>query len=101
MKRLCLPAKLFIRHKDEDFEDDGTHFRVYYYKDALPVSVTHWNNITFIDIRLDYLRIPWETYKEDGKILGEFNGSPDERFDLEKLIANCEYIAEKYGVLGR
>ena len=97
MKRLILP-KIFVNHPEKAFSDDGNYFRVLYYKDKLPISVLHdsVDEQTYLDIRLDYLGMPYQTYMEDNKLLGEFNGVADSEFNIEKLIANCEYILDKY-----
>lgn len=97
MKKLVFNRALFIRHPEEDFEDDGTKFRVYFYKDKLPISATNGKWGAYVAIRLDYLGIRWETYKEDWQIMDEFNGVENaEQVDMEKLIENCEYILNKY-----
>lgn len=97
MKRLVFP-KVFVRHAEEDFVDDGTKFRLYYYKDVLPISATNGKYGAFVCIRMDYLGINYEAYKEDYKILDEFNGC--EEVDMKKLIENCEFICEKYNLRG-
>lgn len=97
MKRLVFP-KVFVRHAEKDFTDDGTKFRFYYYKDVLPVDATNSQEYgAFVSIRMDYLRMNYESYKEDYKILNEFNGC--EEVNMEKLIENCEFICKKYSLL--
>ena len=96
MKRLTFPKSLFVRHEEKDFVDDGTKFRFYYYKDVLPISATNGKYGAFVCIRPDYLKMPWETYRDDLKILDEFNGC--EEVDMSKLIENCEFICNKYNL---
>lgn len=94
MKKLVFP-KAFVRHPEKDFSDDGTRFRVYYYKDKLPLSVTNSERYgAFVSVRLDYLGIPFAVCRDDYKIADEFNGVSI--VDMEKLIANCEYLVDKY-----
>ena len=94
MKRLVFP-KVFVHHPEKDFSDDGTRFRVYYYKDKLPLSATNSAEYgAFVDIRLGELGFHYEMYKEDRDVIDEFNGV--DNVDMDKLIANCEYILDKY-----
>lgn len=94
MKRLVFNKKLFVRHNEKDFNDDGTKFRIYYYKDQLPISVARWKDEAFICIRLDYIGISYNDYKDDYEILNEFNGAFE--VDMGKFILNCEAMLNKY-----
>ena len=95
MKKLVFPKNLFVRHAEKDFKDDGATFRMYYYKDVLPISAYNSKTYgTFVDIRLDYVGIFWNKWKADYAIVEEFNGC--EEFNMEKFIENCEYICKKY-----
>ena len=96
MKKLVFSRKLFVRHPEQDFRDDGTSFRLTYYKDTVPVSVASWNGMRFVAIRLDYAGIDWNQYKEDYSIIDEFNGVADNKFDMDKFVANCEFMLNKY-----
>lgn len=96
MTRLTFSKKLFVRRKDMDFRDDGTAFRIYFYKGVLPISVATWNGTKFVCIRLDYLGIHYNEYKEDLKVLDEFNGI--DNVDMKKFVSNCEYIVAKYNL---
>lgn len=96
MKRIVFSKKYFERRPDMDFGDDGNHFRIYFYKGILPISVCSYQEDRFIDIRLDYLGIDYRTYKEDFRVLDEFNGVNVNNFNMDKLIENCEYIIAKY-----
>lgn len=94
MKRLVFP-KIFVHHPEDDCYDDGSKIRYYYYKDRLPLSAINSKEYgAFVDIRLDELGFPYEMYKEDNHIIDEFNCGCD--VDMDKLIANCEYILDKY-----
>lgn len=95
-KRFTLNKDLFIRWNEEDFSDDGTKFRMYKYKNVLPISQTSWHGMTFTCIRLDYLGLSYKNYKDDLRIMDEFNGVDIENADKEKFIENCEYIMNKY-----
>lgn len=95
MKRLVFP-KVFVRHAEKDVIDDGTKFRIYYYKDVLPISATNLKYGAFVCIRLDCLGIKYAVYKEDYEILDEFNGCDE--VNMEKLIENCEFICKKYSL---
>ena len=99
MKRLTFPKAYFTRDKERDFFDDGNCFRMYKYKNVLPISVLHSKEIyyggessIFCDIRLDYLGFRYHEYKEDDAIIDKYNGVSNLKFDMNDFIENCEFI---------
>lgn len=95
MARINLIKYGFKRNSENDFVDDGNHFKFYCYK-GLPISYLKSEGEYYLDLRLDYIGVKYEEYKEDLKILEEFNGCTN--IDIEKLIKNCEYIIKKYNI---
>ena len=84
------------RWPEKDFSDDRSNFTMYRYKGKLPISFLHKYRQYFICIRLDYLGIDFNTYKEDFKIIDYFNGVKEREFDADKFQVLCEYIYQKY-----
>ncbi len=95
MKRINLVNNGFKRLQERDFEDDGNHFKGYEYK-GLPITYLNDSTGYYLCLRLDYLGVPYNQYREDYRILDEFNGV--DKIDMDKLIANCEYIINKYNI---
>lgn len=101
MANFTFSKKFFERRADQDFRDDGTKFRFYYYKGVLPVSTTTFDGTLFCAIRLDYAGFKYAEYKKDYAIIDEFNGiSVDKACAMkDKFIENCEYIAKEYNLI--
>lgn len=99
MKRFVLPRKLFIRHREEDFDDYGNKFRIYYYKDKLPIVVCVYKGYAYLCMRADYLGYRYTTYKKDYGTLNKYNGEYTTEYILEhmdELIADCESMMKEY-----
>lgn len=98
-KRFTLKRTLFVRHPEEDFNDDGNEFRIYYYKDKLPISVCTYDGDIYLAMRPDYLGYNWKDYQEDYKVLDKYNGVYNVyNIDKEQLEEDCEAMYQKYCV---
>ena len=76
--------KYLVRTPDSDFEDDGTKFKRYAYKDLL--SITYATSKGEVYISLDSLKeVPWEfllNFQEYQKLASQFNGISRESLEL-------------------
>ena len=77
------------RWEAKDFRDDGTFFKMFLYKGVIPFSYATWNGMVFVDIRLDYVGMKYDVYK-DFKERDEFNGVDREEFDAIRFLNNLE-----------
>lgn len=83
----------FVRREDLDFEDDGSHFRGFAYKN-LPITTLYSDGRVYCSVRPDYINynnVPWEMWKETEEYnLGDkYNGTED-LIDLDDLADICE-----------
>ena len=91
------------RAEQYDFEDDGSHFKGYIYKDIPLTQCVSKKYGTFLSIRVDYMRnnFTWKDWSEteECRLTDEFNGCSE--VDLDKLVDNLEKIIAKIAILNK
>lgn len=90
------------RRRDLDFDDDGTHFNFYSYKDVVGFHIARWKDYVFICIRPSYthevnrefLQIQFEVYRnwDIYPICDEFNCVKEDAVDLNRFYENLETV---------
>lgn len=109
MTRINMIKYGFKRWPEEDFTDDGSRFTCYKVGDRVRVSKTIWNEMVYLNARIDSGKLDWETYSKlpHYGIISKLNGVTIASLtedDLQELYENCltyeaEYIdAEEHMV---
>lgn len=101
--KLTFPRNLgYERDQANDFGDDGSYFRMYKYRDVLPISALHQDGYVYVSIRDpkdrngNYIEI-WKDRDEFDPF--KYNGVPEQDWDLKKFTIICEGICSKYNLI--
>lgn len=100
MTRINMIKYGFKRWPEEDFTDDGSRFTCYKVGNKVCVSKTIWNEMVYLNARIDSGTLDWETYSKlpHYGIISKLNGVTIASLtedDLQELYENClAYEAE-------
>lgn len=111
MSRLARPktyftrTDLFKRFEDLDYKMNGKSYMGFIFRDVLPVTAcvdkdSFGKGWVFDRARIDYLGISYAfaRMRGIGKIVDEFYGCPIDKFDIDKMIENCDAIIANFDI---